>query len=140
MKHICILSLFLFSHFAAANSKSVEVVTQFINAFNSKNLGVMLQLTNQDVHWMSVSGQQLSVETNSQSALEKAMTEYFESIPSARSDLVSISYSGPFVHTVEQAFWISGGLEKSQCSMAIYQLDNSKISQVWYFPSYQCNG
>lgn len=138
MKRISLSFTLLFSSLVSANSSGVDVVKQFVTAFNNKNIEAMLLLSDPDISWMSVAGQQVSVEATSKNALKDAMVGYFKSIPSARSELKSISEDGPFVHTIEQAFWQSGSIEKSQCSMAIYQLEHHKISRVWYFPSYQC--
>ncbi|MEQ8315466.1 MAG: nuclear transport factor 2 family protein [Gammaproteobacteria bacterium] len=121
--------------FAAENYSIVE---RFIEAFNQHDVSAMLELTESDLHWMSVAGQNLSIEASGQSELRDSMKAYFESTPSARSNILSIRESGPFVHTLEQAVWSAGGVERNQCSIAVYELEANKIRNVWYFPEHSC--
>jgi hypothetical protein len=71
----------------------------------------MLELTTDDLRWMSVTNEQLSIDASSQGQLREAMSSYFASTPSARAEIRSITESGPFVHTVEEALWSSHGVE-----------------------------
>jgi len=121
--------------FAGENADTVE---RFIAAFNQHNVDVMLELSAVDMRWMSVSGEQISIETSTHAELREAMRSYFGSTPSARAEVRSISEIGSFVSTLEEAFWSSGGAEKSRCSMTVYELFEQKIQNVWYFPAHQC--
>lgn len=121
--------------FAGENTERVE---QFLSAFNQQDVDAMLEFSAPDMRWMSVSGDRVSVETSTHAELRAAMAGYFESTPGTRSEIQSISESGPFVHTLEKAFWISDGAERSQCSMAVYELLDGRIQNVWYFPAHQC--
>ena len=78
-------------------------------------------------------------EAGDQDALKQAMSGYFASVPSARSEIRSIYQSGSFVFALEQAFWTSKEVEKSQCSMAVYELVDGMIKHVWYFPAHACS-
>ncbi|MBW8189663.1 nuclear transport factor 2 family protein [Neiella marina] len=130
-------TIIVFCQTALATPNS-SVVERFVNAFNEREVTAMLALTTSDLRWMTITGEQLSTETNSQQQLQEAMQGYFNSVPSARSAIRSIEQSGPFVYTVEQAFWSVDGVEKSQCSLAVYELTASLIKNVWYFPSHAC--
>lgn len=130
----CVFSPFTF---AASNQQIVE---NFVSAFNQHDINTMLSLSAPDVHWMSVQSDNISVEAASHNELENAMTNYFSSIPNSRSELQQITSSGNFVQTTEQAFWsVNGEAEKSQCSIAIYELELGLIKRVWYYPSHPCN-
>lgn len=118
--------------------ENAELVKGFIEAFNQHDVDAMLESSAADLRWMSVSGDQVAIQTSTHTELREAMSGYFESTPGARAEIRSISGSGPFVHTVEEAFWSSGGVEKSQCSTAVYELAEQKIRNVWYFPEYPC--
>lgn len=122
----------------ATAAPPLEVVEQYVDAFNERNVEAMIDLTAADVRWMSVSGDQITVETSNRIALRAAMSTYFNSPTAARSELRSVTQSGPFVHTVEEAFWTAGDVEKSQCSMAMYELVEGKIQNVWYFAAFEC--
>lgn len=121
--------------FAGDNS---ELVERFVSAFNQQDLDAMLEFSAPDMRWMSISGSRISVETSTHAELRAAMAGYFENTPGARAEVRSISESGQFVHTLEKAFWLSGGAERSQCSMAVYELLDGKLQNVWYFPAHQC--
>ncbi len=113
-------------------------VEQFVAAFNRHDVEAMLEHASQDVRWMSVAGDQLSVDAAGDDALREAMRRYFAAIPSARSELRSLTESGPFVHTVEEAFWEVEGEQRSQCSFGVYRIEDALIAEVWYFPAYAC--
>lgn len=118
--------------------ENIRTVEEFIDAFNRHDVNAMLAMTTPDIHWMSISAQQLSIETSTQAQLRDAMTSYFESVPSARSRLRSIDSSGAFVYTLEEATWLSRDEQKSQCSIAVYEFNEQKIRHVWYFPAHRC--
>lgn len=134
---ILLLTSLLFSPITFAD-KGANVVKQFVDAFNQHDIDAMLALATADLQWMSIAGDQISVETSSHSELREAMSGYFKSTPTAHSKIRSMNASGHFVYTVEEAFWGTGGNIKSQCSMAVYEFSGSKIRNVWYFPEHQC--
>jgi len=117
---------------------NVETVERFIEAYNQHDVEAMLELSAPDIRWMSVSGQRISVQASDRIELGDAMASYFTSIPEARAELLSMSESGAFVNTLEEAFWSVDGIEKSQCSLAVYEVADDKIKNVWYFPAHQC--
>ena len=132
-----ILLSLLINYSAMASSPS-ETVQKFVYAFNQHNVDGMLALSSFDLKWMSVAGEKVSVQASTHETLREAMQGYFKSTPSARSEIKSIRESGTFVFTLEKAFWLSAGAEKSQCSMAVYELRENKIENVWYFAEHKC--
>lgn len=133
-----ILASLVFSCQVAVAGENAGLVERFVAAFNQQDVDAMLEFSTADLRWMSVSGDRISIETSTHAALRDAMTGYFESTPGARAEILSTSKSGPFVHTLEKVFWLSGGTEKSQCSMAMYEILDGKLQNVWYFPAHQC--
>jgi hypothetical protein len=131
------LFTFLVSYAAHAKNNATSV-EGFIKAFNNKDINEMLSHVSKDMQWMSVAGERIDIQTTSIDALKEAMSGYFSSVPSARSEIMSINESGNFVYTVEKAFWLVGEMEKSQCSLAVYEFDNALIKHVWYFKEHQC--
>ena len=123
---------------AASEADPAGVVRRFVDAFNAQDVQAMTALAAEDIRWMSVSGEGLTVEAAGRKALRSAMREYFESLPSARAELLSARESGPFVQAVERASWTAGGIERSQCSAAVYEVADGRIRNVWYFPAYEC--
>lgn len=135
---ILLLSGLVLSTYAVAGRNS-ENVERFVEAFNEHDIDAMLDLAAEDVRWMYVAGDQLSIETSTRLQLREAMAGYFASTPGARAEIRSITESGSFVHTVEKAYWNSNGVDKNQCSMAVYQFVEGKVLNVWYFPAYECS-
>jgi len=115
------------------------VVNAFVTAFNQRDIAAMLAWSTPDVHWYSISGEQIAIEAAGHEALESAMKSYFEQLPSARSALLKTQSDGNFVTAVEKASWKTQSEEwSSQCSVSVYQLSENKVSRVWYYPAYPC--
>lgn len=49
----------------------------------------------------------------------------FESCPSCRSSVA--------VSAVETAIWFSKGVQRSQSSLSVHELEDGKVLRVWYF-------
>ena len=129
------IALFAQGVLASGNKETVE---NFVEAFNRQDIDAMLEFTTDDLRWMSIVNGQLSIETSNQDELREAMASYFASTPSARAEIRSMTESGPFVHTVEEALWSSHGAKKNQCGMAVYEILEGNIQNVWYFQVHEC--
>lgn len=116
----------------------IRVVREFVAAFNAHDADAMLALAAEDIRWMSVSETEITVQAESANALGEAMAGYFSNTPGARAEIRSITASGPFVNTVEEAFWGVDGEENSQCAIAVYELAGEEIKSVWYFSGHTC--
>ncbi|MFT5140319.1 MAG: hypothetical protein ACI9H8_000469 [Lysobacterales bacterium] len=112
-----------------------DQVKRFVDAFNEQDVSAMLVLTTHDVRWMSVNGDQVSVETSSSTELRQAMLDYFQSRPSSLSLLLDTQVDGPFVTTLEQAGTTS---RRGQCATAVYEFSGDLIRNVWYYPAHDC--
>ncbi len=117
---------------------NVAIVEGFVAAYNRHDVDGMLEFVAPDVRWMSVTAHSMSTEVAGREQLGQSMREYFAGLSSTRSEVRTISRSGPFVHTVEQAFWKSGDVEKSQCSVAVYEITDGLVQNVWYFDGHAC--
>lgn len=137
MKILLVLLLVISQSVFADSNKMI--VKKFVNAFNSKDVDSMLGFASDDMQWMSIAADNISIETSNREALKRAMQGYFQSMPSARSEIRQTNESGSFVYSLEEAFWTVKDIEKSQCSMAVYEFDEGKIKHVWYFPSHACS-
>lgn len=123
---------------AAAPDGPEALVREFVAAYNAHDVDRMLASCAQDVRWMSVSADKLTVETSGTEKLAEAMRTYFRDLPSTRSELRSVLVSGNFVMASEQAMWESGGQTRTQCSASVYEVREGKIQAVWYFPAHGC--
>ena len=139
MKKIFVtLALFLSLSSFADNESNVDTVREFMQHYNSADAEAMMALCTEDVQWLSILDNTISVETANRDALLEAMTAHFSRPTQARSELLETVEAGSKVITVEKAFYQTESGEKSQCSAAVYEFKDSKISHVWYFDSYPC--
>jgi len=124
---------------SATQNDNSMVVKSFINAYNQQNVSLMTSKMTDDIKWMSISDDTIIIETNSKATLSHAMTSYFASGVNTKSTLENLFSHGDYVSTVERATWVSDGQQKSQCSVAVYQLANTLISHVWYHAAQPCD-
>ena len=118
-----------------AESNRFEQVEQFVAAFNDHNAERMAQYVTEDVQWLSVNGDKITVETRGKESLVKAMSGYFTSCPSCQSRLEDFTVLGSRISVVEEASWRRNGELRSQKSLAIYEFSNNLIHRVYYFPA-----
>ncbi|MTJ00948.1 nuclear transport factor 2 family protein [Idiomarina piscisalsi] len=120
---------------SVANSNRVEQVEQFVAAFNAQDAERMAQYVTEDVQWLSVNGDKITVETSGKDNLVTAMSGYFESCPSCQSQLANFTVLGSRLSVVEEASWRQKGKPRSQKSLAVYEFSNNLIHRVYYFPA-----
>ena len=116
------------------------VVRRFVAAFNAQDVEAMLALASPDIAWFSVSGSTLAVEARGHQALGSGMSSYFQGLPSAQSELVSVATTGSFVSAVEKASWTLEGQRESQCSLVVYEVAEGRVRHVWYHAAHPCEG
>jgi len=119
-------------------TSNLDVVDRFVAAFNARQPSDMLSLCNEDFRWVSVDAAGASVVLEGKAALRSSLLEMFASDEQTSSALVERFESGNWVTGLERATWGAGDAKKSQCSIAVYELRDYRISSVWYFPSHAC--
>ena len=110
------------------------VVRQFVDAFNAHDADAMAALVSDDVKWLSVDGNSVSIEVEGKTALVEAMAGYFQSCPTCRSTIRGLVASRERVSVVEEATWVGSKGPRSQRAMAVYEISGSLITSVYYFP------
>jgi hypothetical protein len=137
MRWSTLLLLLLASLSALAQQAEVgpkQTVRQLIAAFNAHDSAAMARFVTEDVQWLSVSGESISIEAKGKAALVAAMTGYFQSCPTCRSELAEIIASRDRVSAVEIASWRGKNVQKTQRSLSVYELSGGLIKRVYYFP------
>ncbi|MEM1144418.1 MAG: nuclear transport factor 2 family protein [Pseudomonadota bacterium] len=119
----------------AAPDSKIELIQQFLAAFNAQNSKKMGELVTPDVKWLSVANGVAATDVEGRPTLVKAMDDYFVSCPSCRSIISDMMPSRDRVSAIEVATWQTRDGPKSQQSLAIYEFSNSLISAVYYFPA-----
>ena len=110
-------------------------VRNLVEAFNSRNIDAMLELVDENIQWLHVSGTKITVETEGKEALRQSMGRYFTSCSSCKSSLESVQRAGTRVTAMERASWTSKSGPKSQRSLSVYEFSGDKILRVYYFPA-----
>ena len=119
---------------ASDSSNKLEVVREFLDAFNAHDAAALSVLVADDVQWLSVRGSEISIELEGRADLVAAMREYFTSCPTCRSEITGELSSSERVSVVEVASWVGSNGPRSQQSMAVYEFSGSLIQRVYYFP------
>ena len=131
----CLL-LASFSVHCEENAPAHErVVKQFVAAFNAQDVDAMSELVTEDVQWLSISADKISVETNGKSALRSAMSDYFNGCPTCRSELTAVIATPNRVSAIEVASWKSKDEARRQSGVCVYEFSGGLIRRVYYFPS-----
>ncbi|WP_372872364.1 nuclear transport factor 2 family protein [Shewanella sp.] len=123
---------------AVAQDSPEAVVREFLAAFNQQNVAQMLAQTNKAVYWNHIKGQKVDTKAETQAEFGAALQDYFESLPGAHADILSMTVSGSYVSILEQVSWTVDGEVNSQCSIGVYELISEKISSIWYYPAHGC--
>jgi hypothetical protein len=116
-------------------TSQVNTVKLFIAAFNSHDSSAMAKLVADDIQWLSIAGEQVTVETKGKHDLVEGMNAYFKSCPTCRSKLTDVTSTSSRVSAVEIATWQGKSGLKSQSAISVYEFSNGVISRVYYFPA-----
>ncbi|HEY5883641.1 MAG TPA: nuclear transport factor 2 family protein [Pyrinomonadaceae bacterium] len=110
-------------------------VREFVDAFNTREIDRMLSLVDENIQWLHIDGENITVNTNGKVALRDSMTRYFKSCASCKSSLEGLRTAGNRVTAMERASWTSKQGPKSQSSLSVYEFKDGKIFRVYYFPA-----
>lgn len=110
-------------------------VRDYVSAFNQRDLDTMLSMVSDDIQWLNVAGDKITIETSGKAKLRESMTAYFKSNPSAKSQLEWVQATASRVAAQERATWQGKSGQKSQASLSVYEFRAGLISRVYYFPA-----
>ncbi|MCR9279437.1 MAG: nuclear transport factor 2 family protein [Pseudomonadaceae bacterium] len=116
------------------HSEAGEVVQSYLRAFNAQDAQAMAAMVADDVKWLSINKESVSVELEGKDALVPAMQSYFDSCPTCRSAIGRLVWTDNLVSVIETASWEVNGETRTQRSLAVYEFDGKLIQAVYYFP------
>ena len=120
---------------ATVVKNQAQIVYGYIAAFNTRDIDAMLEMVTDDVQWLSIDGDKITVEAKSKEVLRSSMVEYFKSCASCRSRLAHTFSTNSMVSALEVAsFETSTGVQE-QGSVSLYEFSNGLIKRVYYFPA-----
>jgi hypothetical protein len=114
---------------------SSDIVRGLNEAFNRRDVDAMRAYWTTDITWYDVAGDQLSLVAQGLDAMDAGMKDYFKAYPDTRSELSELIENGPFVTGLETATWTSKSGLRAQSSIVVYEVRDSKVRRVWYYPS-----
>jgi hypothetical protein len=119
----------------------ISVVRAYVAAFNAKDLDAMMKVVASDLVWMSVAGDSLTDVGRGVDAFRRMIAGYFRAVPSARSELITIDATGPWVTTHEHTRWdASSSGVGGQTSLVVYEVRDRLIRHAWFYPSIPVQG
>lgn len=125
----------------ARDTTPTSVVRTYVAAFNAKDLDAMMETVASDVVWMSVVGDSLTDVGRGRDEFRKLIAGYFSAVPSARSELIAIDATGPWVTTHERTRWDASPSESAgQTSLVVYEVRDGLIRRAWFYPSLPIRG
>lgn len=114
----------------------IAVIRTYVAAFNAKDLDAMMRGVARDFVWMSVSGDSLTDVGRGVDEFRQLIAGYFRAVPSARSELIKIDATGPWVTTHERTRWDAAPTEVGgQASVVVYEVHGGLIRRAWFYPS-----
>ncbi len=122
----------------ASGATDSDVVRAYIDAYNAHDIEAMLVYASDDIRWMTVDGESSTTETTGKDELASTLSSYFESLPSARSEIRAIYSVAGNLAVVEETFWERDGIARSQCVLATYEVTNGLILNIWYHNGQPC--
>ena len=122
--------------FAAETPKSNEQrVRDYVSAFNKHDIDTMLRMVSDDIQWLSVAGDKITVETQGKAKLRESMAAYFKFSPTVKSELEWVQVTASRVAALERVGWQGKSGPKSQASLSIYEFRAGLITRVYYYPA-----
>ena len=121
-----------------SNTTEHPIISAYSEAWNNKDLEGMSSLMHPDIEWLSVTGNDISIEVSGKDALSQGIQGYFESPDLPTSSLRGWSVNGDYISVTETAHWTNkAGEPQSQSSLTVYELNDGLIRRVYYYPSVQ---
>ena len=117
---------------ADAPKSNDQRVRDYVAAFNERNIDTMLSMVTDDIQWLTVAGDKITVETQGKEKLRDSMAAYFKSTK-AKSELEWVQVTASRVAALERASWQDKSGKKSQASLSVYEFRGGLISRVYYY-------
>jgi len=113
-----------------------EIVADYVEAYNARDLEAMRALMHPDIQWLSVDGESIVIVADGEIDLSAQMQAYMEGSFVTTSEIAGEIVDGGFVAVREISSWAGAdGAERSQSALAVYEVDGGTVRRVWYYPS-----
>jgi hypothetical protein len=116
-------------------NNALATAKQLLDAFNRHDPAAMAALVDEKFELYYVSGGKSELSASGPQDLERQMVDYFRSRPTVRSEIEGSIDGERFVAFRERASSRHGAVERSQSSLAVYEVVEGKIVRAWYYPA-----
>ena len=130
-----LVALFAVTGGAAEEATEEATVRAYVAAYNAHDIDGVVKLLHPEFVWLNVDGEAVAVEARGRDAVRTSLAGYFKSLPSARSEIETLSTLGPWVTVRERAHWQGKDGPRSQAAMSVYEVRDGLLRRVWYYPS-----
>ena len=137
MRHKAILVLLTFAT-PGLVSASEAIVREFVDAYNNQDLTTMLSLCDDSVRWLAIEGDAVEVITDGKDQLKSALQADFAARRLVFSELIGVAADGGMVTAIEKASRRGQPESLPKCSVSVYKTVAGRITEVWYFPAWNC--
>jgi len=120
---------------SAVDSSSVTILRAYVEAYNRHDVDKLITMVAEDFAYFSVTGDSMQCDICGSAPLREWLTGYFRSLPTVRSVIEDVFPCGAYLSMRERAIWQSKKGERSQVSIGVYEIQNSRIRRAWYFPA-----
>lgn len=131
----------VFAPFAHGNTAwlttpEAVLLRAYLDAFNRHDADAVAAFCAENFKWYSVEGDRTAVDTEGRTPLRDWLAGYFKSLPTVRSEFLSVEQSGPYLTVRERASWENKeGRRVSQQGPGVYEIRDGLIQRAWYFPA-----
>ena len=120
----------------APPSEELQTASDYVDAYNARDLDAMLALMHDDVQWLSISEDQVEAFANGKDGLGTQMRDYMATPMATQSEIDGDVTDGRFVAVREIARWTDdNGEQRSQSALAVYEIEEGLVRRVWYYPA-----
>lgn len=125
-----ILLSFIALEIKGQTSDKEKILRDYFEAYNQHAIETVLEMVSDDIRVYSVTSDTVTIDIEGKVNLRNWLTNYFQDLPKVSSEISGINEVGNRISFTETAYW---GEERSQSSLAVYEIMEGKIRRVWYY-------
>ncbi|WP_251359755.1 nuclear transport factor 2 family protein [Kangiella sp. TOML190] len=114
-----------------------QLVRNYIEAFAAQQPEKMLTMVSDDIRWHYLDLNGISYSGSGKKQLTKELVSYFASTDLQAVEVLKIQSEGDWLTVFEAPTWLKDKQKYTQKGVAVYYIEDAKISQVWYYPAFE---
>lgn len=119
----------------AASLADHKTILAYTQAYNQRDVSSMAALMHDDIQWLSIEGDKISVVANGKDDLVAQMHAYVTSGATTKSSIEGRVADGRHIAVREIARWTDqSGAAAQQSSLSVYEIEGGLVRRIWYYP------